>query len=306
VKLGLWITARFGRGVTFEQHFADMRDQVRVAREGGFAMISGGQHFLGPRLQTMPLLARLAADAGEMEIATSVMLLPLLNPVDVAEQAATMNVIAGGRFILGLGLGHQADERQAFGVAREDVASRFDEAMTVMDLIWAGDGRPFTGRHFSLPALKLSWTIPYPRPRIWIGGSSDRALRRARDYDLPWFPSELGLEDLVARYAAHPPAPVEAGAGRPDLPIGVWVHIAETDEGAWADAARLGQVDPARPGWPPAIIGSPETVIRGIRDYQRRLDPTHLLLRPVVPGMTQAETMGRIELLADRVLPALR
>ena len=114
------------------------------------------------------------------------------------------------------------------------------------------------------------------------------------------------LDGLAERYAAHPPAPTAAGAPRADLPIGVWVHIAETDEAAWADAARLGQVDPARPGWPPAIIGSPETVTEGIRDYQRRLDPTHLLLRPVVPGMTQAETMHRLELLADRVLPALR
>lgn len=305
MKLGLWITARFGRGVTFAQHFAHMREQVRLARDGGFAMISGGQHYLGPRLQTMPLLARLAEDAGGMEIATSVVLLPLHNPVDLAEQAATMNAMIDGRFILGVGLGHQADERAAFGIAREDITSRFDEAIEVMERVWDGDGRAFQGRHFTLPELKLSWPIPYLRPRIWIGGSSDRAMLRAWAHNRPWFPSDVDLDGLVARYAANPPAPARPGEPAPERPVGIWVHVAETDEAALADATRLGQVDPARPNWPVSLIGSPDTVVARIEEYRRRLDPTHLLLRVELPGMTQAEAMRRIELLAERVVPRL-
>ena len=305
MQLGLWITARFGRGVTFAQHFGHMREQVRLARDGGFALISGGQHFLGPRLQTMPLLARLVADAGEMEIATSVVLLPLHNPVDLAEQAATMNAMIDGRFILGVGLGHQADERAAFGIAKEDVAGRFDESIEVMERVWDGDGRPFMGRYFSLPELKLAWRIPYDRPRIWIGGSSDRAMLRARAHNRPWFPSDVDLGGLVGRYASNPPAQAAPGAPAAARPVGIWVHIAETDEAALADATRLGQVDPARPNWPVSLIGSPETVVDKIEDYRRRLDPTHLLLRVELPGMTQPEVMRRIELLAERVVPRI-
>lgn len=303
MKIGLWITGRFGRGVAFEQQFRNMLDQARLARDGGFHILSGGQHFLAPRLQTFPLLARLAAETGEMEIATSVVLLPLLNPVQLAEDAATINAMTGGRFILGVGLGHQADEREAFGIAKEEVTARFDEAMTVMDLVWEGEGKPHRGRYYALPELKRAWPVPYPRPRLWIGGSSDRAFARARAYGLPWFPSEVTLDGLVERYAAHPPA---GGPPVADLPVGVWCHVAETDGEAIEEATRLGQVDPSRPDWPVKLMGSPETVVAQIREWERRLAPTHLLLRPEVPGMDQAAAMRRIELLAERVIPALR
>jgi alkanesulfonate monooxygenase SsuD/methylene tetrahydromethanopterin reductase-like flavin-dependent oxidoreductase (luciferase family) len=302
MKLGLWITARFGRGVSFGEHFGHMREQVRLARDGGFSMIASGQHYLGPRLQTLPLLARLAEDAGEMEMATAVVLLPLHNPIDLAEQAATMNAMLDGRFILGLGLGHQADEREAFGISRESVAPRFEEALEVMERVWDGDGQPFHGQFYHLPALDLAWPIPYVRPRIWIGGSSDRGFRRARAHGRPWFPSEFDLDALAARYAAHSPAP---GSEPLDRPVGVWVHIAETDDQAIADARRLGHLDASGTATAVAIIGSPETVLARMAAYRERIGATHLLCRVQLPGMGQAESMRRIELLAGRVLPRL-
>jgi len=302
MKLGLWLTARFGRGVTMEQHFADMREQTRLARDGGFAMLAGGQHYLGPRLQTLPLLARLAADAGEMEVATAVVLLPLHNPVDLAEQAATMNAMTGGRFTLGVGLGHQADEREVFGISRESVVPRFDEAMTLMQRVWDGDGQPFHGEHYHLPELKLGWPIPYVRPRMWIGGSSDKGFGRARAYGLPWFPSDIDLDGLARRYDAHPPA---AGEAPVDRPVGMWVHVAETDGAAMADAVRLGQAGPNVPNPPVSIIGSPDTVVERIEAYRSRIGATHMLLRVQLPGMSQAETMRRLEMLAERVAPRI-
>jgi len=305
MKLGLWITARFGRDCSFGEHFEHLRDQVRLARDGGFDLISGGQHFLGPRLQTMPLLARLAADAGEMELATAVVLLPLHNPVDLAEQAATLDAMTGGRFILGVGLGHEAAERTAFGIAKEDVAGRFDEALEVMERVWAGDGRPFQGRYFALPELKLGWRIPYPRPRIWIGGSSDRAFQRALRLRRPWFPSELDLDGVAARYDAAAADEGTRAAIASDRPVGLWCHIAETDDAALADATRLGHVDPARPNWPVSLIGSPATIAAGIEAYRRRVGATHVLLRVELPGMRQPEVMRRIELLAEHVVPAV-
>jgi alkanesulfonate monooxygenase SsuD/methylene tetrahydromethanopterin reductase-like flavin-dependent oxidoreductase (luciferase family) len=302
MKLGLWLTARFGRGVTFEDHFRHMREQVRLARDGGFRMISSGQHYLGPRLQTLPLLARLAEDAGSMEMATAVVLLPLHNPIDLAEQAATMNAMLDGRFILGVGLGHQADEREAFGIERGSVAPRFEEALQVMERVWDGDGTPFHGRYYHLPALDLAWPIPYVRPRIWIGGSSDRGFQRARAHHRAWFPSDFDLDALAQRYDAHPPAP---GAVPLDRPVGVWVHIAETDEQARVDAQRLGHLDAEGRATAVAIVGSPDTVLARMVDYRHRIGATHLLARVQLPGMGQKESIRRIELLAERVIPRL-
>ena len=122
------------------EHFAEMLHQQiyevasKLIRAGKTASPITLKTFLPADLDigglnTSQYLARLAAETGEMELATSVVLLPLLNPVQLAEDAATINAITGGRFILGVGLGHQADERQAFGIAPEDVVPRFDEAM---------------------------------------------------------------------------------------------------------------------------------------------------------------------------------
>ena len=69
-------------------------------------------------LQPIPLLARLAAETGEMRLATCILLLPLLNPVDIAEQLATLDIISHGRLAIGVGLGYRDEEFDAFGVPR--------------------------------------------------------------------------------------------------------------------------------------------------------------------------------------------
>ena len=96
-------------------------EQVRAAREAGFDLICTGQHYLAAPYQmssSLPLLARLAAEAGDMEVAATVILVPLHNPVELAESVATMDAICGGRFIFGVGLGYRDEEYTAFGVER--------------------------------------------------------------------------------------------------------------------------------------------------------------------------------------------
>src|SRR3954471_11524910 len=103
----------------------DCCEQVRLARELGFDDVSAGQHFLSQpyqMLQPVPLLARIAAEAGEMRICSGILLLTLLNPVEVAEHAATLDAIKGGRFVLGLGLGYRQEQNDAFGLPARRLA----------------------------------------------------------------------------------------------------------------------------------------------------------------------------------------
>ena len=98
-------------------------EQFRASRDAGFDIFCWGHHYLidpFQHFQPWPVLARLAAESGEMTLATSILLLPLLNPVDVAEQAATLDHIAEGRFILGIGLGYRPEEFEAFGVGMSE------------------------------------------------------------------------------------------------------------------------------------------------------------------------------------------
>ena len=85
--------------------------KVRLEFEAGFDLICAAQHYLAAPYQmstTMPLLARLAAEAGDMEVAATIILLPLHNPVEIADSVATLDAICGGRFIFGIGLGFRA------------------------------------------------------------------------------------------------------------------------------------------------------------------------------------------------------
>ena len=125
MQFGLIVSKQHPPGASMIERFREHVDQVRAARDAGFDLIVMGQHYLSTpfqELQTMPSLARLAAEAGPMTIGTNLLLLPLHNPVDVAEQYATMDVIAGGRFILGVGLGYRSEEYEVFGVERRTQA----------------------------------------------------------------------------------------------------------------------------------------------------------------------------------------
>src|SRR4051812_12538940 len=108
MKFAMTLCHEYPMGASVYQGFSEHIGQVRAARDAGFAAVYSGQHYLAEgtqMLQTIPLLARLAADAGDMAMGTLILLLPLHNPVYVAEEIATMDVICNGRFIFGVGLG---------------------------------------------------------------------------------------------------------------------------------------------------------------------------------------------------------
>ena len=100
------------------------------------------------------MLARLAAETGDMNLATSVLLLPLLNPVDVAEQVATLDHISEGRFILGLGLGYRPEECEAFGTQMSERDRRCSEALELMMRLWTEDEVTHHGRFFHVSGAK--------------------------------------------------------------------------------------------------------------------------------------------------------
>ena len=110
--------------------------QTALARDLGFDIVVAGQHFLTQpyhMLQPIPLLARIAAEAGEMRVGTGVLLLTLLNPVEVAEQLATLDAIAGGRLVCGVGLGYRVEENEAFDLP----ARRLRVFEQICNVCWA-------------------------------------------------------------------------------------------------------------------------------------------------------------------------
>src|ERR1044071_8015641 len=135
MKLGLYMATQWRQGADLGPELANMIEQVRAARASGLASLMVGQHFVSSPLQmfqAMPLLARLAAEAEGMRIGPGLLLLPLLNPVVVAEEAATLDWLTNGNCILGLGLGYRQEEFDSIGVPIKERVPRFVEAVLGM------------------------------------------------------------------------------------------------------------------------------------------------------------------------------
>src|SRR5919106_6315440 len=142
MKLGFFVTNQYLPGESTPQKIQESVEQVRAAREAGFDLVCTGQHYLSTPYQmsaSFPLLARLAAEAGDMEVAATVILVPLHNPVELAESVATMDAICDGRFIFGVGLGYRDEEYTAFGIQREERVARFVESLQVIRRLWTED-----------------------------------------------------------------------------------------------------------------------------------------------------------------------
>ncbi len=168
--------------IDHQQQWRDHLEQFRAARDVGFDTYCWAHHYLidpFQHFQPFPVLARLAGEPGDMKLATSVLLLPLLNPVDVAEQVATLDQISEGRFILGLGLGYRPEECEAFGTPMSQRGARSSEALTLMQRLWTEDEVTHHGRYFQVSNARPT-ARPYqkPHPKIWLAAMSDPGIRR--------------------------------------------------------------------------------------------------------------------------------
>ena len=133
MKLGIYLNSQHPAGDDPARRFDEMLEQVRLIRSLGFDSIWAGEHHITPGFHffpQLPLLHRLAGEAEGLWIGTNVTLLPLHNPVELAEEGAFLDVITGGRFLLGVGLGYRPEEYQIYGVPMSERVSRFTEAVT--------------------------------------------------------------------------------------------------------------------------------------------------------------------------------
>jgi alkanesulfonate monooxygenase SsuD/methylene tetrahydromethanopterin reductase-like flavin-dependent oxidoreductase (luciferase family) len=113
--------------------------QVRAAGDAGFASLWFPHHWLThpmQMLQITPVMGYVAAHAQGMTIGPNILILPPLNPMHVAEEAATLDVLTGGNYILGVGLGYRQPEFDAFGISLSERAPRFNESIALMRRLW--------------------------------------------------------------------------------------------------------------------------------------------------------------------------
>jgi alkanesulfonate monooxygenase SsuD/methylene tetrahydromethanopterin reductase-like flavin-dependent oxidoreductase (luciferase family) len=334
MKFGLIISKQHPPGVSVVDRFREHIDQVRAARDAGFDLIVMGQHYLSTpyqEVQTLPSLARLSAEAGRMRVGATVLLLPLLNPVDVAEQVATLDVISEGRFIFGAGLGYRDEEYEAFGITGKERVPRFLECLQVIKRLWTEDEVTHHGRYFHLTRARMVLKpVQKPHPPIWFAANNDAAVERSARLADAWVINpHAKLDVLRHQMAIYRKALEQAGKPFPaDLPIIKELYVAPDRRSAMQECrpfleakykayASWGQ-DKALPEGDHFdvefeelvqdrfIIGDPDDVVRELRRYAELLGVGCFIFRIQWPGMDQARVLRSIALLAERVMPALR
>jgi probable F420-dependent oxidoreductase len=178
------------RGEHLQQRIDEVCAEAQLAEQVGFdAILVGEHHQHRDGFLPSPLIVStaVAARTEKIRIGTGILLLPLYHPVHVAEDAATLDIISKGRLILGVGIGYQAGDFGAFGIAPNQRVSRMEEGIDIIRACWTQDTFSYSGKRFRLANVAVyPKPVQRPHPPIWVGAMADDSIRRAAQYGDAW------------------------------------------------------------------------------------------------------------------------
>jgi len=305
VRFGLSLTTAHPRSADPQQCVRDLLERVQVARDVGFHSVWVGDHHVTAHnyLQNLPLIARISAVSGQMQIG-ALFMLPLFQPILLAEQVATLDVICEGRFTLKTAVGGQQDAHAAFEIPWKERAGRFEECLDIMRQLWSSDHVSHEGKYWRFSDVTINpKPVQQPLP-VWVGGDADRPVRRAaRLADgwliAPWLWPQLCRE----RIDFYRQALQEYGRTVNEIPIRRDIYVAA--DPATARRHTEPEIQAGYRGFTgerltALIIGGPEEVIAEIEKY-RAMGCNHFLFRHIV--REQSQMLSSIRLLGEKIIP---
>jgi alkanesulfonate monooxygenase SsuD/methylene tetrahydromethanopterin reductase-like flavin-dependent oxidoreductase (luciferase family) len=321
MKVGLFINTQFPEDVDVPAMVPEMIEQVRVSRDAGFKSLWFPHHWLTEpmqMLQIMPAMAFLANEAKGMAIGPNILILPLLNPMHVAEEAATLDVLTGGNYILGAGLGYREPEFTAFGISLADRAGRFVESVALMRKLWAGGKITHEGKFFTVRDAGISLKPARPGgPPIYVAGLVDSAVRRAARIGDAWLIANASsIQEITPQMHTYRAALKEYGRTPVEFPMARECYVGTSHATAFEECkaalvykyaayAAWGMTSPlegvsiedfARDRF---IIGDKASVTDEILRYKELLGVDHFIMRCQWPGLDQEKTLGSIRRLGE-------
>ena len=205
MRFGLFGGARtLTEGETSDRRvYHDLVAYVCEAEELGFASIFLVEHHFTGLAQvssSLNLLTYLAGRTTRMRLGTAVVVLPWHNPILLAEQAATLDVLSNGRFDFGVGRGYRENEFNGFCIPMAEAAERYDEALEILKKAWTSTTR-FSHRgkrwHFEDIVVEPS-PVQKPHPPLWVGAGSPASIKRAGVQGFNLLLDQFGTPDVVA------------------------------------------------------------------------------------------------------------
>ncbi|KRE40779.1 LLM class flavin-dependent oxidoreductase [Knoellia sp. Soil729] len=334
MQIGLFLTNQQPLGTDQVRALDEQLELVRTARDAGWDAVFAGQHYLSESLthiQPLPYLARLSSEAGDMRIGLGILLLALQNPLDVAENFASLDVVTGGRLTLGVGLGYRDVEYDAFAIGRTGRVARFEANLDIVLRLWAGEEVDADLPWCRLSSARLNLLpVQQPRPPLWMAANSDGAVRRAARLADAWMVNPHATVSTIRRQVdlyreTRSEAGTGAGAGLPVMrEIFCGKDRATAVERAapylaekYRTYARWGQ-DKVMPGdesfdiayeelaQQRFIVGSPEDCLEALLPWRDEVGADALIFRTHWAGMPLDSARDSVNLLAQEVVPVLK
>ena len=335
MKVGLFLTNQQYLDTDMVAALDEQIVMVHAARDAGWDSLFTGQHYLNEgnnqQLQLIPFLTRLIPEAGDMTSGLGVLLLNLHNPVYTAETVATLDIIARGKFVFGVGLGYREVEFDAFGVPKGRRVARFEEYLELVQRLWTEESVTHHGETCRLENVRMNLRpVQKPRPPIWFAANNDKAIRRAARMGDNWFVNPHSTLETIRRQMAIYREELDA-QGKPfprEQPVIKEIFCA-TDRasamelagpyllGKYRDYAKWGQ-DDAMPDDESFdkefeeliegrfILGSPEECYRQLAPYWEELGVNHVIFRTHWAGMPLQTALGSMKLISEELLPELK
>ena len=324
MRFGLILDGGNRPGHPREMAFKEVVERAALAQRCGFHSLWTGPGYLNQGWHGTVLLARIAAEAPDMELGM-VGLLPLHHPVELAEQISTLDVICGGKFVLAAALGWRDFQFRAFEVPEGQRLSRFLEVLSALKTLWTQERVTHVGRHFHIDGVPGAGApLQRPHPRVLIAANLDPGVIRAAKLAHGWLVSSRATLTTIVRqmelYRNALQATGRAGyvaawremyvaADRAEAIATIRPHV----EWLYRDRAALGhnralpeadridvpfeQVLEGR-----FIIGSPDECTAELRRYEAA-GVDEVIMRCQWPGIAAAEVLKGIERFGRDVLP---
>ncbi|MDZ7700771.1 MAG: LLM class flavin-dependent oxidoreductase [Halobacteriales archaeon] len=203
LDLGYSVSSAFGRDEDPRAAAEAVLDRAALAADAGYDLVEAGDHHLAggySYLQNVPMAARLAE---RFDRVAAMFLLPLYDPIHVAEDAGTLAALVD-EFDLWCAVGYNEAAFEAFGVPLAERAGRMEESLALLDALWADDGVTFEGEFYRVHDASVN---PKAEPRVCIGGTARPAVERAARLGDAWVANadlpRAGIEQRVRTVEEH-------------------------------------------------------------------------------------------------------
>lgn len=328
MKLGIQsLQFTSSRELRMAEQFENALEVLRHADEGGFDWISASQHWLSaPTIwpQPLPWISHMAAVFRNVGFMTQMLVLPQNNPVDIAEQAATIDHLCRGKLILGCANGYRELELSAAGITRGDRVSRIEEGIDLIKKLWTGEPVDHHGRWWHVADGQMGYR-PYrePHPPIVIAAQAEAPSRRAARIadgvfygpQAPWH----GMQKLISIYTG---AAAEYGREPGIIGAGRSIMMADSREAAVRSAREYAEQTMAMyAGWDMqergmnlelggniddwAIIGTPQDCVEQLLQAND-IGLTHVTLTAYNLPAEQSARIEYVQRLAEEVVQPVK